>query len=503
MKKKSSRLALVAGLLLAGAHANAQMRSVVISDATVVTGNGRVYSKASVSYQGGKITGLGPRVRAGFLSKTIDGAGKFITPGLIDVWSGMGVPAIVSEGQASGQAADAYDAFDRDAIEAALAQGVTTVYVPARAIEGAGGLGAVVRLVPTASADAVIKDDAAVCFSIGARGERALGRLARTAAFRKRWQDAKDYRTAREDYEFELEEYEKKLKERAEKGESSSKDESVKKKDAGDKKKKDDKPKNRRRRRRRPRPRPRPQAADAVMIDRAVSTMTAENGENGERDGENGADENGKNGEKKSGDEIKKPEEPARDPEMDVLLRALDGEIPVRVEVYQPADILNVLEVGEEFNLRLILEGATGAHRVAEPIAKAEVPVILDAPVGTMRHQGDPRRHASNAALQTLQDAGVRVFIASGPDAAGSTAHLALRVAAAIGHGLAPKTAVQRITGQAAELLEIADAGQLRVGRSADFVVWSADPLDPTSRVESVVVGGEEVWKAPKQGADE
>ena len=72
----------------------------------------------------------------------------------------------------------------------------------------------------------------------------------------------------------------------------------------------------------------------------------------------------------------RKPKAPPPDRKSELLLRVIDGELPLRVEVHRPEDIFNVLEVSREFNLRLIIEGGSGAHLLAEKLAEADVTVI-------------------------------------------------------------------------------------------------------------------------------
>lgn len=41
----------------------------------------------------------------------------------------------------------------------------------------------------------------------------------------------------------------------------------------------------------------------------------------------------------------------------------------LRGEAHDPPDILNVLEIAEEFKVALVLEGGAGAHLVAQRLA--------------------------------------------------------------------------------------------------------------------------------------
>jgi hypothetical protein len=58
--------------------------------------------------------------------------------------------------------------------------------------------------------------------------------------------------------------------------------------------------------------------------------------------------------------------------------RVLNREMPLAVRVSKATDILNVLKFADNQQVDLILWGAAEAHMVADEIARADVPVILD-----------------------------------------------------------------------------------------------------------------------------
>ena len=69
---------------------------------------------------------------------------------------------------------------------------------------------------------------------------------------------------------------------------------------------------------------------------------------------------------------------------------------------------------------------------------------------------------------------------------------LRLSAALAVRAGLDPKAALAALTEGAAQLAGVADrVGALEPGRDADFVLWSGDPLDLSSRLVAVYVDGE------------
>ena len=98
--------------------------------------------------------------------------------------------------------------------------------------------------------------------------------------------------------------------------------------------------------------------------------------------------------------------------------------------------------------------------------------------------------------LARLNEAGMR--IAFGTDGnAGWSPHL--EMADMVASGMTPHEVIVAATGNSAAFMELDDAGTVEVGKSADFVVLEANPLDDianTRRIESVYLRGEAVDRA-------
>ncbi len=133
---------------------------------------------------------------------------------------------------------------------------------------------------------------------------------------------------------------------------------------------------------------------------------------------------------------------------------------------------------------------------MARQIADANGTVILgrlDLP-GLARN--DVYRRASPLPGKTLEDAHIRWLVGSGTAAPERTRFVMFNAQLASA-GLAQADPLRRLTSEAARLLKIQQrVGRLRPGLLADLVVWSGDPLDPTTKVLRVFVGGQQVYSA-------
>jgi imidazolonepropionase-like amidohydrolase len=185
-----------------------------------------------------------------------------------------------------------------------------------------------------------------------------------------------------------------------------------------------------------------------------------------------------------------KPTKPRRNPAQEILLAALKGEIPVRIEAHRVDDILNALRLADEFKLKVILERATEGAQIVNEIAQRNVPVVWGPtlPTGTLRLE--TLNHSPDGAAK-LAKAGVRVALTTDGESGLSSRFLLENAAAAVGFGMNPDDALRAITLTAAEILGVADrVGSLEAGKDANLVVLSASPWDATTKVEQVWVEG-------------
>lgn len=183
--------------------------------------------------------------------------------------------------------------------------------------------------------------------------------------------------------------------------------------------------------------------------------------------------------------------------DLEALIPVANGSVPLIVTVRRAADIQQVLRLAREEGVKIILDGAEEGWLVADQIAAANVPVLLN-PVSNLPGNLETRAaRMQNAAA--LDAAGVVIAI-KGNDAAHRVRETRYNAGNAVSHGLPYAAAIESITVNPAKIFGMAGQfGELRAGAAADVVIWSGDPLEPLSNAETVFIGGAEQAPTSRQ----
>lgn len=186
---------------------------------------------------------------------------------------------------------------------------------------------------------------------------------------------------------------------------------------------------------------------------------------------------------------IKKKDDAPRDLKMETMAAVLRGEIGALITANTSVEILAALRLGEEFGIKITLDGAAEASVVLKEIKKAGVPVILHAPMA--RSYGDLK----NASLETaslLKKEGILFAIQSGYEGyVPKTRIILFEAALAASNGLGMESALESITINAAKILGIENnVGSITTGKQADLVLYNGDPFEYTSKVCTVIIDG-------------
>jgi imidazolonepropionase-like amidohydrolase len=184
------------------------------------------------------------------------------------------------------------------------------------------------------------------------------------------------------------------------------------------------------------------------------------------------------------------PTPPKRDLRMEPFVRALNGEIPVAFHADRLDDIETALRLADEFGLRAVLIGGADAYKIADRLAAANVPVILDTTEqpGAMATQGAIYENAA-----ALARAGVKIAFMTG-DTSHNVRNLPYSAGLAVAYGLPRDEALRALTVNPAEIWGVdGDYGTVEPGKVANLFIADGDPLQPTTRITHVLIDGVEI----------
>jgi Amidohydrolase family len=165
-------------------------------------------------------------------------------------------------------------------------------------------------------------------------------------------------------------------------------------------------------------------------------------------------------------------------------------------QVDRAADILSVVAFAERNGMKPVILGGDEAWLVAKELANANVAVILN-PLDDLPADFD-RLGATLENAARLQRAGVRIAFSSGDT---PQARLVRQLAGnAVAHGLPWEAALAAITSAPADIFGLGGTqGRIAVGRRADLVLWSGDPLEVTTLADQVWIAGRAVEMKSRQ----
>lgn len=183
--------------------------------------------------------------------------------------------------------------------------------------------------------------------------------------------------------------------------------------------------------------------------------------------------------------------------DLDALDPVLRGEIPLVFGADRAADIEALLRFASDQKIRLVVDGGAEAWTLADKLAAAKVPVIVDpfvyGPGGFDQVLGRP----DNAAI--LAKAGVTVLIT---DHQTQNARTLRQLAGnAVRGGMPHDDAVRAITAAPGQAFGVPDRGALTAGSKASLVVWTGDPLELTTTPKAILVDGELLPLQSRQSA--
>jgi imidazolonepropionase-like amidohydrolase len=188
-----------------------------------------------------------------------------------------------------------------------------------------------------------------------------------------------------------------------------------------------------------------------------------------------------------------------RDLRLEAMIPVLDGKVPLFVTAVREPEIREAVAFAEKRHVRIILVDAYEAYKAIPLLQEKKIAVVLG-PTFTLPLNPDDPYDRSYTTPGELRKAGIPFAIAS--FSARRSFNLPYQAAAAVPFGLDHEDAYRAVSLSAAEIFGVGNRlGSIEEGKIADLIVCDGDPLEVTSHVQMVFIGGKAVSLDTRQKA--
>lgn len=180
--------------------------------------------------------------------------------------------------------------------------------------------------------------------------------------------------------------------------------------------------------------------------------------------------------------------EPKRDLGMEILVRVLEGDIPIRNHCHRMDDIRTAIRLSEEFGYRLVIDHGTESYLIADEIVSRNIPLAIG-PIMTARSKRELiNRTPATPGLMVAAGATVAIMTDAPVNPINNLRDLVIMC---IREGLPQDRAIETVTINPATILGVDHRiGSLAPGKDADFLVFDGDPWDARNRVMRTYIDG-------------
>lgn len=188
------------------------------------------------------------------------------------------------------------------------------------------------------------------------------------------------------------------------------------------------------------------------------------------------------------------PEEndpPEFDAKKEALIPVLKRELKAHIHCHRSDDIFTAVRLAEEFELDYVLIHCTEGHLIADELKEIGAPVV-NGPLMCTRTKPE-LLHASDKTPGILSKAGLLVAICTDYNVI-PIWMLPITAGYAVREGMDYMEALKAITINPARICGIEDrVGSVKVGKDADLLVYSQDPLTLAAKPDMVFINGKQV----------
>ncbi len=469
-------------------------KGILIRGGEIWTATGTIFKNGELLIRGGKIIAVGKKVKAPG-ARVIDARGKYITPGLIDTHSHMGVYAsphvrATSDGNESARPVTGYAWAERGfwpqdpAIPRAAAGGATTAQILPGSANLIGGRSVVVKLRVRRSVDEMKFPHAPyglkmACGENPKRVHRGLRtRMGSYAGYRKAFQKTREYMRRWKRYHRSVSLWKQQKAESAKcwTQQKAAQQKAAQQKAAQQK-----------------------AAQQKAAQQKAAQQVPTSSPKQAPTSGPAKGSRKGRVRTQRCKKFTRlKPSPPALDHGMETLKLTLEGKILVHIHCYRADEMLGMLKLSKEFGFKIrSFHHATDAYKIRDILAKEKIAVSVWADWWGFKLEAFDAIQ-EGAAMSAAS--GVRVAIHSdsslGIQRLNHEAAKAFYRGRAMGLNLKYDDAIRWITINPAWALGIQKyTGSLEPGKMADIVIWDGHPFKVRTRTHTVFIDGEVVFQ--------
>lgn len=177
-----------------------------------------------------------------------------------------------------------------------------------------------------------------------------------------------------------------------------------------------------------------------------------------------------------------------KDVRYEAMIPVLKGEVPIIVRANNAIGIRAAVEWAEKEKFKIIILGGSEAHKIADFLSEKKVPVILGQ-IHTLPSSEDTPYSQPFSHPKILSDAGVLFCISTGDSS--NARNLPYQAAMAAAFGLSREEALKAVTLYPAQILGLGDQlGSIEVGKRANLILTTGDPLEIRTEVKQVFIEG-------------
>ena len=180
--------------------------------------------------------------------------------------------------------------------------------------------------------------------------------------------------------------------------------------------------------------------------------------------------------------------EVAYDQKLEAMIPVIKKELPLKCHAHRADDILTVIRIAKEYDIKVTLDHVTDARCIIPQIKESDFPCICGP---ALTHKS--KFELANMSFETpneLYKAGILFSIITDSPVVPQQ-YLSLSAALAAKAGLPEYEAIKAITINPAKILGLDNRlGSIKEGKDADFVICTKNILDTTNEIKAVYVDG-------------